>query len=84
MCLLKLCMEETSVRMVQHHSSQGMITIVVMLLICYLLIFVHELRAIQRNVHKQNHFQNDAIKSLLQSNQIQSNNHKRIYNNANA
>ena len=33
---------------------------------------------------KQNHFQNDAIKSLLNFNQIQSNNHKHIYNNANA
>lgn len=49
MCLLKLCMEDLSVKMVQHHCSHGMITILLILSICCLLIFVHELRAIQRN-----------------------------------
>lgn len=38
----------------------------------------------QRRSFEQNHFQNDAIKSLLNSSQNQSNNHKHLYNNSNA
>lgn len=52
MSILKLCMEELSVRLVQHHSSQGAMLLVTLLISC-LLIFVHELRAIQRNVRIQ-------------------------------
>lgn len=49
-CLFKLCVEELSVRIVQHHSRQGMITVLVILLTGWLLIFVHELRA--KHAHK--------------------------------
>lgn len=49
MCLFELCVEELSVRMVQHHCSNGMMTVLLILWICCLLIFVHELRAIQRD-----------------------------------
>lgn len=49
MCLFEFCMEELSVKMVQHHWSHRMMTVLLILWICCLLIFVHELRAIQRN-----------------------------------
>lgn len=34
MCLFKLCMEEPSVKMVQHHCSHGMMTVLLILWIC--------------------------------------------------
>lgn len=49
MCLFELCVEELSVRMVQHHCSHRRMTVLLILWICCLLIFVHELRAMQRN-----------------------------------
>lgn len=49
MCLFELCVEELSVRMVQYHCSHRMMTVLLILWICCLVIFVHELRAMQRN-----------------------------------